>query len=216
MSNSDDSHNEKTATATLTKAGRKREPFPHHLMSDFQRFVGHEYFSHYLFLVFSVKAIHQSLIAETVPNESEVLVALGERRGEDELQEVARFIQNRFIPNLDNRTFILNVHCIPTGMFRGTDSLIYESIKILRGEIRRCLQFYTDSASDHPLSNSSPARSSGTKRMKANPKTGKKSKSESIAVKYSKGQTDILNGWMMGHRVSCMCRLYDPLFPSQF
>jgi hypothetical protein len=83
-------------------------------------------------------------------------------------------------------------------MFKVIDSLIYDSIRILRGELRRCLNWYTDSASDQPLSNSA-ARATRTKRMKPNPKQGKKS--EAIAVKYSKHQTDILNGWMINHRV---------------
>lgn len=200
MSNPLSSNDKKIAASTsLVKTGRKRDPFPHHLMSEFQCFIGHEYFPNYLFLVFSIKAIRQSFLARTVPNESEVLVALGERRGEDDLLELSRFIQSRFIPLLDSRTFIPNVHYVPVGMYKVTDSLIFDSIRILRVELRRCLQWYTDSASDQPLSNSA-ARATRTKRMKPNPKQGKKS--EAIAVKYSKQQTDILNGWMINHRVS--------------
>jgi hypothetical protein len=73
-----------SAKSIQQKKGKTtRQTYPHHLMTDFERFIGHENFGYYIFMAFAVKAIRQCLIAETVPNASEVLKLLGERKGED-------------------------------------------------------------------------------------------------------------------------------------
>jgi hypothetical protein len=192
------------ATVILTeKKTRKIETFPHHLMSDFERFIGHENFDFFLFLAFTIKAIQQCLMAQTVPNESEILLLLGERRGEDELLQTVRFIQSSHIPPLlKDRKFIPNIHFVPRGKFKAIDSLMDESIGILRAEFEKYMTWYSDSASSQPLVNSS-ARAIRIKRSKPNTKAkdGKHSESEAIAVKYSKFQTDVLNNWMIEHKV---------------
>ena len=179
--------------------------YPHHLMTDFERFIGHENFGFYLFLVFATKAIRQSLIAGTVPNSSEVLTLLGAdasaRQGEDELDQTVRYIQSQSIESCGERSFIRNIHFVPRGKFPEIDGLIDESIKSLRIEFKRCMAWYCDSSSSKSLTNSA-ARATRTKQAKTGGRRGKKGKSEAIAVKYSKEQTDTLNAWMIENVVS--------------
>mmetsp|Transcript_15649 Transcript_15649/g.22922 ORF Transcript_15649/g.22922 Transcript_15649/m.22922 type:complete len:197 (-) Transcript_15649:38-628(-) len=141
---------------------RKRQLFPHHKMCEIQRFVGHDKFRRYLFLALKVKAIKASLLAGTVPNESEVLAFLSKRSGEDALNYLLLKIQSKIIPAIDNRAFVYNIHYVPNGAFVATDSLILESIYLLEKEFMRCMEWYTSSASSQPLTNSN-ARASRIK-----------------------------------------------------
>lgn len=177
-----------------------RQTYPHHLMTDFERFVGHENFGYYMFMVFAVKAIRQCLFTGTVPDASLVLRLLGERQGEDDLNQVVRLIQSKCIlPRNDKTLFIFNVHYVPRNKFTKIDSLIDESIAILRIEFKRCMNLYCDSS--RSLTNA-VRNVSKAKKAKGSPR-GKKGKyGDAIAVKYSKKQTDILTGWMIDHRVS--------------
>jgi hypothetical protein len=188
------------ATSVDTHSRRKIETFPHHLMSEFERFVGHENFGFFVFLAFSLKAIRQCLIARTVPNESEILLLLGRRKGEDELNACVRLIQSKCIRFLGDREFTYNIHFVPRGEFSATDSLIDESISIIRSEFEKYLRWYSDSMSSQPLVNSN-GRAIRIKRKKVNPTGAITFDSEAIAVKYSKFQTDILTNWMIEHKV---------------
>lgn len=190
--------------AVVPNRTRKIETFPHHLMSEFERFIGHENFGFFLFLAFTIKAVRQCLITRTDPSESEILLSLGQRQGEDELMHTVRFIQSSLIPPLldGDRKFIPNVHFVPRGEFKATDSLIDESIGILKSEFEKYMRWYSDAASSPSLVNSS-GRALRIKRSKPNnnAKDGNKTtESEAIAVKYSKFQTDVLNNWMIEHK----------------
>jgi hypothetical protein len=204
MSSSCSSNNGYDDVILTEKKTRKIGTFPHHLMTEFARFIGHENFGFFLFLAFTIKAIRQCLISRTVPNESEILLLLGERRGEDELLQTVRFIQSSHIsPLLKDRKFVSNVHFVPRGAFPATDSLIDESISILKSEFEKYMRWYSDCASSRPLVNSNGS-AGRMKRSKPDSKVGKSSESEAIAVKYSKFQTDVLNNWMIEHKVSCL------------
>ena len=190
-------------TKKMTISLRKRETFPHHLMTDFEKFVGHENFSYYIFMAFAVKCIHQCLAAESATNSLQVsrLQMLGERSGEDALDQVVQFIQSRCISPYNQMHFISKIHYVPRNKYWHIDSLIDESIAILRHEFKRCMGWCGNSPPTLSLTNS-PSSQSLTKKAKGSPRKARKGKSESIAVKYSKEQTDILNGWMIAHRVS--------------
>ena len=64
------------STSIVSKVDRKVQPFPHHLLSDFQCFVAHECFGYYMFLCFTLKAIRICLATGTKPNESQMLTML--------------------------------------------------------------------------------------------------------------------------------------------
>ena len=212
MENKSDAYNE---VSLGKRIANDRRTFPHHEMTEFERFIGHENFGFYLYIAFTVKGIRQCLLSGTVPNASQVLLVLGRNQGENELKTVAHFIQSRCIPSYGNVTFVPNVHDLPRGKFMDTDSLIDESIYILRKEFARCMTWYCQSSSSQPLTNSA-ARATRTKRLKPLTRKGKNGKSIAIAVKYSKHQTDILNNWMIAHRVSSIILEQSEYFAAVF
>ena len=183
------------AIALQNRNEKGHRTFPHHLMTDFERFIAHENFRVFLIMAVRVKAIGQCLQAGTVPDTSEVLALCDTRQGEDELDGLAIFIQSKCIPLLENRAFVASVHYVPRGKFVETDGLIDESIKILRQEFTRCMDWYSAKSPSQPhldSVDSAPA-----------PRTKKSKKGKDvIVVKYSKCQTDILNNWMIANKVS--------------
>jgi len=98
---------------------------------------------------------------------------------------------------------------LPRGLFPYTDALVDETIDSLVAEFDRCLSIVQGSAS---ASTNASGNGNGdddapsAKRARKKPPKGKKkvggNASQSIAVKYSKEQTDILTDWMIQNRVS--------------
>lgn len=99
---------------------------------------------------------------------------------------------------------------IPRGLFPHTDTLVAEAIDSLTMEFDRRLTVQSNSSGS----------SSGTddeympSPKKSRQKKGRDSPSQSIAVKYSKRQTDILTEWMIQNRVRtpvCIVLIMDVL-----
>ena len=95
---------------------------------------------------------------------------------------------------------------LPRGLFPYTDALVDETIDSLVAEFDRCLSIAqgTNAADGNNADDDDVAPS--TKKARKKPPKGKKkvggNASQSIAVKYSKEQTDILTDWMIQNRVS--------------
>lgn len=95
---------------------------------------------------------------------------------------------------------------LPRGLFPFTDALVDETIDSLVAEFDRCVSFVqgTNAANGNNADDDNVAPSA--KKARKKPPKGKKkaggNASQSIAVKYSKEQTDILTDWMIQNRVS--------------
>ena len=97
---------------------------------------------------------------------------------------------------------------LPRGLFPYTDALVDETIDSLLAEFERCLSIVQGTNAiggnngDDDYDTVAP---SAKKARKKPPKSKRKvggNASQSIAVKYSKQQTDILTDWMIQNRVS--------------
>jgi len=86
---------------------------------------------------------------------------------------------------------------MPRGLFPHTDTLVAEAIDSLTLEFDRCLKVKSSSCTED--NNCTPSPSPKKARQKKN-KKGRDSPSQSIAVKYSKRQTDILTEWMIANK----------------
>ncbi|GFH55132.1 hypothetical protein CTEN210_11608 [Chaetoceros tenuissimus] len=190
----EEEHDAKSALV-VSKVERKVQPFPHHLLSDFQCFVAHECFGYYMFLCFTLKAIRICLATGTKPNESEMLTMLTSKQGEDDLNKFVIHLQTSLI-KIPNKEFNPRVHLLYKGKNKLVDGLMFQAIGVLRGELSKCFDLY-QKGSENKDSLTSPPK---IKRTRNVGKGGGKKKSDAIAVKYSKAQTDILNAWMIENK----------------
>ena len=187
-------------SSIVSKVERKVQPFPHHLLSDFQCFVAHECFGYYMFLCFTLKAIRICLATGTKPNESEMLNMLTTKQGEDDLSKFVIHLQTSLI-KIPNKEFNPRVHRLYKGKNKLIDGLMLQAIGVLRGELSKCFDLYQKGSGNKDSLTSPPK----IKRTRNAGKGGGKKKSDAIAVKYSKAQTDILNAWMIENKV---CRFW--------
>lgn len=97
---------------------------------------------------------------------------------------------------------------LPRGLFPYTDALVDETIDSLVAEFNRCLLIVQGTnaiGGNNGDDDDDTAAPSAKKARKKPPKSKRKvggNASQSIAVKYSKQQTDILTDWMIQNRVS--------------
>lgn len=181
---------------------------------NFQGFISHESLGRFLFLASKVKLIRLSFISNTVPNPSEItcLASNPEFRNqyENEENEMASFIRWKllgvsFADLHVNKENGATSNYLKTESQRFMDSLFFDSIQELQRDINRCMRWYVKTSSNQPLVNSfARVTRISVKRSdkQMNNAISKKGASESIAVKYSKEQTDILTTWMIDHKVS--------------
>ena len=95
---------------------------------------------------------------------------------------------------------------LPRGLFPYTDALVDETIDSLVAEFDRCLSIVQGANAANGNNADDDDVAPSAKKARKKPPKGKKkaggNPSQSIAVKYSKEQTDILTDWMIQNRVS--------------
>lgn len=153
-------------------------------MNDFDRFVGHEDFARLVTVAAKVKALRTAIIGENggIPDSS--IMSLSADPRSNEVEETANVIRQNV--RTDDSTTV-----VPRGMFPQTDSMVDEAIGSLAKELDRCLTVQNEVSANRKKN-----------RVVRSPRRKKKrgEGGEAIAVKYSKGQTDILTDWMIRHR----------------
>ena len=190
-----------TTNTNLATAYRKGPGlFPYNSMTKFELFVGHEDFPLFLAWSTKVKVIYSCFIAQTVPSSSEILALYETRQGEDDLHDMACFIQSKCIRAINGRTFIPHIHFVPKGAFADVDSWIDASIFVLILEFKRCMDWYVSESFMQPLLKTTFR---ATKMPKLEYDYRDDAANEAIAVKYAKFQTDILTNWVIDNVVSC-------------
>eukprot|EP00592_Proboscia_alata_P010368 CAMPEP_0194357730 /NCGR_PEP_ID=MMETSP0174-20130528/5167_1 /TAXON_ID=216777 /ORGANISM="Proboscia alata, Strain PI-D3" /LENGTH=760 /DNA_ID=CAMNT_0039127871 /DNA_START=51 /DNA_END=2333 /DNA_ORIENTATION=+ len=157
-------------------------------LNEFDRVVGHEDFGQIICLAAKVKAAHFiSVLPSSQPWEktsdlSFLTVGVPKKDHVDQTLLKMRLFNGPAALPKSKATIV------PRGMFSQTDSLVDAAIEGLTGEFQRCLTF---------LGNNGPS-TINKKREKNNATSD--GPTESVAVKYSKRQTDILTNWMIEHR----------------
>lgn len=189
----------KKPSATITKNG----PFgPNHFndqrISPFQQFIAHEDFGLFILLASKVKTIRLNILCGTVPNKSDVVTIrhINTRRGQNEAKKTAQIIQSTLLLGPKNAAVDIRSFIVSRGTFKITDDLIKESIIQLTREFNRCMTWYTG------MKEKAQPESPPKKRSRVSLTKGRKKQNNSIAVKYSKVQTDILINWMIANAVS--------------
>lgn len=165
-------------------------------ISPFQQFIAHEDFGLFILMASKVKTIRLNLLCGNVPNKSDVVTIayINTRKGQNEAKKTAQFIQSTLLLGPTNVTTDIKSLIISRGTFKITDDLMKEAIIKLTREFNRCMTWYTG------VKEKAPPESPPKKRSRVSLSNGKKKQSNSIAIKYSKAQTDILSNWMIAHR----------------
>ena len=196
-----ESNNTKQDNFTGTQFGRKAiargeksSPLSMNGIDDFDQMLLHEDFGYYLFLASQLKHMHQYLKRRQVLATDDIMIIEdiinNMENFDSENQQInitKKIIRDKLCNNKGASKLVLK-----KGLFPQTDSLMSESIKVLKQQIKKCYDEIKQENTD-----------GDDKRYSKKMKTEKGAvTAQPIAIKYSKYQTDVLTNWMIQHRVS--------------